>query len=207
MGTQTRTKKAKPQMDTLIIARHGKPSLSRKVFMTWDGYREWWGRYDAGGIVPNQRLPVKLLTWINKADLIISSPLRRAVESAEYAAGRSVDLVDERLIEAALPSPPLGRLKLRPKSWGTLARIVWYIGWSDGMESHADARQRANEMCDVLADHAAGGKIVYVSAHGWFNRMLKGSLLKRGWKMKSQNGDLHWSFRRYERPTVDKASA
>jgi len=69
------------------------------------------------------------------------------------------------------------------------------------MESHKAARKRANEMCDVLAEHAKGGKIVYVSAHGWFNRMLKGSLMKRGWKCKSQNGDLHWSHRRFERPT------
>jgi broad specificity phosphatase PhoE len=201
MGTQTVKDKAKPHVDTLIIARHGKPSLSRKVYMTWDGYREWWERYDAGGIVPNQRVPARLKSWIDKADLIIASPLRRAVESAELAAGRPVNVTDERLVEAALPSPHLGGLKFRPKTWGTFARIVWYVGWSDGMESHAEARQRANEMCDVLANHAAGGKIVYVSAHGWINRMIKGSLLKRGWKMKSQNGDLHWSFRRYERPS------
>ncbi|RKQ70847.1 broad specificity phosphatase PhoE [Litorimonas taeanensis] len=188
-------------VDTLIIARHGKPALSRKVFMTWRGYREWWGRYDAGGIVPNQKVPPKLLRWVEQADLIISSPLRRAVESAEFAAGRAVDFTDIRLIEAALPPPHFDGLKFRPKVWGTFARIAWFLGWSDGMESHQEARQRTNEMCDALAEHAAGGKIVYVSAHGWINRMLKGSLLKRGWKMKSQNGDLHWSFRRYERPT------
>lgn len=193
--------KTSPSVDMLIIARHGKPALSRKVSMTWRGYREWWTRYDAGGIVPNQKVPKKLLHWVKRADFIISSPLRRSVESAEFAAGRAVDATDERLIEAALPPPHLGGLKLRPKSWGTFARIVWYAGWPDDMESHGEARARVNEMCDVLGTHAAGGKVVYVSAHGWINRMLKGSLLKRGWKMKSQNGDLHWSFRRFERPS------
>lgn len=188
-------------VDTIVIARHGKPALSRKVQMTWQGYREWWGRYDEGGLKAGQKVPKKLLYWVNKADVIISSPLRRSVESAELASGKAVKLTDARLIEAALPPPHLGSLKLRPKTWGTYARVAWYFGWSDGMETHVEARARVNEMCDALANHAAGGKIVYVSAHGWINRMLKGSLIKRGWKMKSQNGDLHWSFRRFERPT------
>jgi len=168
--------------------------------MTWQGYRDWWIRYDEGGIVQGQRVPPKLLFWVNQADLIIASPLKRAIESAELAAGREVDIIDDHLIEAALPSPPFGKFKMRPKSWGTAARIFWYFGWSDGLESHLEARARVEIMCDRLADYATDGKIVYVSAHGWINRMLKGSLIKRGWKMRSQNGDLHWSFRRYERP-------
>ncbi|WP_415811434.1 histidine phosphatase family protein [Litorimonas haliclonae] len=196
---QTRSRQAR-SVNTLVIARHGKPSLSRKVYMTWQGYRDWWIRYDEGGIVQGQRVPPKLLFWVNQADLIIASPLKRAIESAELAAGREVDIIDDHLIEAALPSPPLGKFKMRPKSWGTAARIFWYFGWSDGLESHTEARARVEIMCDRLADYATDGKIVYVSAHGWINRMLKGSLIKRGWKMRSQNGDLHWSFRRYERP-------
>ena len=69
------------------------------------------------------------------------------------------------------------------------------------MESHKSARIRADNMSGILADHSKGGKIIYVSGHGWFNRMLKGSLKKQGWKCKSQNGDLHWSHRRFERQT------
>ncbi len=188
-------------IDTIIIARHGKPALSRKVKLTWREYRLWWKEYDKGGLEAEQKIPKRLKTWTMKADVVISSSLRRAIESAELASGRAPDFTYDELIEAALPSPYLGPLKIRPKSWGTWSRIVWYCGWSDGMESHGDARARANAMCDVLADHAKDGKIIYVSGHGWFNRMLKGSLMKRGWKCKSQNGDLHWSHRRLERPS------
>ena len=188
-------------IDTIIIARHGKPALSRKIRLTWQEYRDWWKQYDIGGLAEKQKIPKKLKTLAEKADIVISSSLLRARESAQLASGREPDFVYDELIEAALPSPPLGPLKFRPKTWGTWSRIVWYWGWPDGMESHSEARQRANAMCDVLADHAKGGKTVYVSAHGWFNRMLKGSLKKRGWKCVSQNGDLHWSHRRFERPT------
>ncbi len=167
--------------------------------MDWRGYRDWWKRYDAGGLADTQKIPEKLKTLVESADLIIASTLRRAVESAKLVSGRAPDFTYDNLIEAALPPPHLGGLKLRPKSWGTWSRIFWYFGWSDDMETHGEARARANAMCDVLADHAKGGKQVYVSAHGWFNRMLKGSLKNRGWKCVSQNGDLHWSHRRFER--------
>jgi len=189
--------------DTIIIARHGKPALSRKVRLTWREYREWWKLYDEGGIVPDQKVPAKLKKLVKNADVLISSPLLRARESLELATGKKPDLILDDLIEAALPSPNFGPLTLRPKSWGTWSRIIWYLGWSDGMESHKDARVRANKMAERLSQEAAGGKIIYISAHGWFNRMLKGSLKKQGWRCVSQNGDLHWSHRRFTRPTQE----
>lgn len=187
--------------DTIIIVRHGKPALSRKTRLNWGGFREWWGLYDKGGLQDKQRLPKKVKAYAEQADLVISSPLRRAAESAKLARGRDADILDPDLVEAALPPPKLWGLKFGPKTWGTMARVLWYFGWSDGLESHKDARARADRMADKLADHAAGGKLVFVTAHGWFNRMLKGSLMKRGWKCVSQNGDLHWSHRRLIRPT------
>ncbi|WP_409432135.1 histidine phosphatase family protein [Litorimonas sp. RW-G-Af-16] len=190
--------------DTIIIARHGKPALSRKQRMVWREYRDWWVKYDAGTIVPDQKVPKKLKKWAKKADILISSPLPRAYDSLVLAAGKEPDHSWPELVEAALPSPHLGTLKFRPKTWGTWSRIVWFWGWPDGMESHGEARQRANLAADKLGEQAAGGKIVYVSAHGWINRMIKGSLKKRGWKCVAQNGDLHWSFRRFTRPTQDE---
>lgn len=188
-------------MDTILLVRHGKPALSRKVRLTWREYRDWWRLYDEGGLKPGQTPPKKVVAWAHKADFVLSSPLRRAVESAELAAGRAPDLTLPGLVEAALPSPPLGPLKMRPKSWGTVARIIWYLGYSDGYESHREARARANAVCIQLEDCASNGRTVYVSGHGWFNRMVKGSLMARGWRCKSQNGDLHWSRRRMVKPT------
>ena len=189
--------------DRIILVRHGKPALSRKVWLTWRGYRDWWHQYDAGGLAEFQKMPDNVKQLANKADILISSPLRRARETAELLRGRAPDLIEDDLVEAALPPPHLGPLRLRPKAWGTIARVVWFIGWSDGMESHRDARIRANKMALGLAQHAHGGKTVLVTAHGWYNRMLKGSLKKQGWKCISQNGDLHWSHRIFIRDQKD----
>lgn len=187
--------------DTIVIVRHGKPALSRKTRLTWTDFRQWWGLYDEGGLNEKQRIPKKVKKYAAEADLVLSSPLPRAAESARLLRGKDADILDPNLVEAALPPPKLWRMKFGPKSWGTMARILWYFGWSDGLESHRDARIRANLMADRLGEHAAGGKLVLVTAHGWFNRMLKGSLMKRGWKCVSHNGDLHWSHRRFTRRT------
>lgn len=198
-----------PEMktDTIILVRHGKPALSRKVRLTWRGYREWWKQYDAGGLKLEQKIPVKVKALGEAADTVISSPLRRAVESAELLRDKSPDKIWDNLIEAALPPPHLGPLKFRPKTWGTWSRICWYVGWSDGMESHGEARRRAEAISERLGEEAVDGKLVLVTAHGWFNRMIKGSLVKRGWKCTSQNGDLHWNFRSFERISGSKISS
>ena len=187
------------EQGSIIIVRHGKPALSRKVRLNWREYRDWWGLYDLGGLHETQAIPDNVRALAGKADVFVSSPLLRAVETMTLLRGKGPDMTDPDLIEAALPSPHFGPLKLRPIVWGTFSRVFWYIGWSDGMETHGAARTRAERMCDKLDNHAAGGKMVFVTAHGWFNRMLKGSLKKRGWKCVSQNGDLHWSHRRFER--------
>ncbi len=191
------------QKDVIILVRHGKPALSRKVRLTWRGYRDWWQQYDAGGLAENQKIPKKVQAWVDKADLMFSSPLRRARETAALLTGHNETPTDDDLVEAALPPPHLGPLTFRPRTWGTIARVFWFVGYSDGMESHHEARIRANRTAVKLAEHAAGGKTVLVTAHGWYNRMVKGSLIKQGWKCISQNGDLHWSHRVFERQTIE----
>ena len=112
--------------DMIIIARHGKPALSRKIRLDWRGYRAWWKQYDKGTIIPEQIVPKRLKEWAERADVRLSSPLPRAVDSLKLATGQDPDQLWPELVEAALPPPHLGRLKFRPKTWGTLSRIVWY---------------------------------------------------------------------------------
>ncbi|MGB0907247.1 MAG: histidine phosphatase family protein [Maricaulaceae bacterium] len=191
--------------DVIILVRHGKPALSRKVRLTWGGYRDWWKQYDIGGLQLEQKIPVKVKALGEKADVVISSPLRRAIESAELLRDKEPDVIWDDLIEAALPPPHLGGLKFRPKTWGTWSRICWFVGFSDGMESHGEARRRVEGVCDKLDVEAVDGKLVLITAHGWINRMIKGSLVKRDWKCTSQNGDLHWNFRRFERISTSES--
>lgn len=191
--------KESPSKDVIVIVRHGKPALSRKVRLTWLEYRQWWTQYDLSGLAEGQRPPRKLEALVKRAGYVASSDLIRAVETATLAAGRAPDLIDPIFREAPLPSPWLGKIKLRPKSWGTLSRIVWFCGLINSEERVTAARARAKRAADLLANAAKDNSPVVVFAHGWFNRMMGTQLRRAGWKLTKNQGDLHWKYRRYER--------
>ena len=45
----------------IILARHGEPALSRKCLLTSDQYRDWWAKYEVGGLRAGQTPPPELL--------------------------------------------------------------------------------------------------------------------------------------------------
>ena len=183
---------------TLILLRHGRPALSRNVRLRWRDYEEWWRSYDAGGLRAGNAVPPKVEAMVEGADMVVSSPLPRALESARLAAGREPDRVLPDFVEAPLPPPRLPVFRARPITWGTVSRVVWMAGYSRDCESAAEARERAGRVADELAG-LADGKMVLAFGHGWFNRMVGWRLRRAGWRVVSGRGDGYWSHRTYER--------
>ena len=54
----------------IILTRHGEPALSRKCLITSDQYRDWWGRYEVGGLRAGQTPPAALLSTAEGAGAI-----------------------------------------------------------------------------------------------------------------------------------------
>ena len=188
-------------LQTIIICRHGKPALSKKVRLTWQGYEGWWKRYDEAGLDKkrNKKIPKRVKKLGGEASLIISSTLPRAIESAQLASGRDPDHILQELVEAALPPPNLGRYMTNPVVWGTISRISWWLGFHRDQESRPQAEARAEIAAKMLTNMALDDKIVFVACHGWFGRMLKNPMRRNGWSMVASYGDRHWCHRRYER--------
>ena len=189
------------QKDVLIIVRHGEPALSRDKRLNWRGFKYWWMLYDEGGLKQGQEAPKIIKRLAKQSDLIISSTLRRAIETANLAKKGAPDKLSDLLVEAPLPPPNLGYFRFTPRVWGVLARISWLLGFSGGGESFRQARKRADKAAELLSQEAKGGKFIMVTAHGWFNRMIRRGLYKRGFVCTEDHGDLHWSYRRFERNT------
>jgi len=187
--------------DVIILARHGEPDLSKQVRLNWRGYKYWWRLYDEAGLVPEHDAPKLVKELARQADMVMSSTLPRAIETAEKAKGGPVDKTEDLLVEAPLPPPNLGYFRFKPRTWGVFARIIWCLGHKGEGESQKQARVRADKAAEVLSEEASGGKMIFVAAHGWFNRMLRGPLKRRGFICTEDHGDLHWSYRRFERPS------
>lgn len=185
----------------ITLTRHGEPALSRKCMLTSDQYRDWWARYEIGGLRPGQTPPPELLATAAGAGVIFASTRQRAQETAAaISAGREVTS-DVLFIEAPLPPPHFPSwFKLPPKYWGGVARFWWHaFNHHDGQETRAEAEVRAGRVAAILIDRAETGEDVLVLAHGYFNHMVGRCLRNAGWALIHNQGFKYWSQRRYER--------
>lgn len=184
----------------IIVVRHGRPVLNRNEGprLDWKAYRDWWTRYEQSPLAEDQTCSDTLIAEISDNAVLFSSVRPRAMQTADrLARGRSV-MRDALFNEAPLP-PPRWRVRYLPKTWNKIARVAWLMGHHDGDEHVRDARKRASKAAAKLTDKASEGFDVVLAAHGWFNRMLRPELKKRGWKCVHDGGDSYWSYRIYEK--------
>ncbi len=186
----------------IILARHGEPALSRKVRLSAAQYRDWWARYEEGGLKVDQAAPADLIAVAATAGIILSSTRERARQSAALLAPGRAIIFDPTLIEAPLPSPPLPTwIRLSPRYWGVVARMCWwFFNYHDGQESRAQAERRAYAAARGIVARATAGEDVLVVAHGFFNAMLGRALIAMGWRRAFGRGYDYWSLRRFEGP-------
>ena len=192
---------ATPALGAIILARHGEPALSRKCLITSDEYRDWWGRYEVGGLRAGQTPPQTLLSAAEGAGAIYASSRRRAQETARAVARDREVLVDALFIEAPLPPPHFPSwIKLSPRYWGVISRFWWHVfNHHEGQETRAEAEVRAERAAEMLVRAAADGRDVVVFAHGYFNHMVGRRLKADGWRLVANQGFKYWSQRRYEK--------
>lgn len=184
----------------VILARHGKPALSRRRMLCADEYRDWWADYEIGGLAEGQVPPDALKRAAERAGFIIASTRLRSVETAQALACGRAFAEDALFIEAPLPPPHWPKwLKLSPRVWGVVSRFWWWwFDHHDSQETRREAEARADEAARQLARLAAGGQDVLVVAHGFFNTMVGLALGRLGWRCVEDGGFRYWSARRFE---------
>ena len=191
-----------PRVGAITLARHGEPALSRKIKLNTREYREFWARYEVGGILAGQTPPAMLAAFAGQCGVLVASTRLRAIESMRVAApGRSFHQ-EPLLIEAPLPPPPWPSwIRLSPRHWGFFSRFWWwFFNHHAGEESRREAEARADVAAGKLADLAAAGQGGLGRSQGCRNRGIGRALRKRGWRMTLREGYKYWSMRRFERP-------
>jgi len=185
----------------IILTRHGEPALSRKCLITSSQYRDWWAKYEVGGLRAGQTPPAALVDAAQGAGAIYASTRQRAQETAAaISAGREV-MSDALFIEAPLPPPAMPAwIKLSPRWWGVVSRVWWRLSDRHHQEeTHREAKVRADQAASVLIERAGSGQTVLVLAHGYFNHMVGKRLKAHGWRLVHNQGFKYWSQRRYEK--------
>ncbi|WP_162056342.1 histidine phosphatase family protein [Pontibacter pamirensis] len=173
----------------IALVRHGEPELTKTGKFSYEEASQFLVNYDSVGIVvPDE-------PFFNVGDTaevaIFSSPLNRARTTAEYLFGTENEMVyspDFREFETTIGkfSP---RLRLPIKLWTAFARVKWMLGVDrNGIESFADARERARKTARQLAEASEEKPKVVLVAHGFLNRYVKQNLEDMGWKVVRDGG-------------------
>lgn len=194
----------------IITARHGRPNLSRDMKITSREYGDWWRRYDASGLHPDEEPPERLISLAGSAKTILSSTLPRAIETAREVTRASREVpADPIFVEAPLPPPPIPSwLRLSPGSWGVVSRIFWSLGYAPpGVENVKQTWLRVDEIIVRLGELSKEGDVL-LCAHGFLNWMIDRRLRRAGWRMTQSDGGHHyWSWRVYEAATAPANAA
>lgn len=181
----------------IILVRHGKPVLPSLKNITASDFTHWITEYNQAGLCASSTPSHALLKQVADSKLVISSTLKRSIESAQ-ALQASHHLSDPLFNEADLPVSNGAFLKLSPKYWAIYFRIAWLFGYSTNIESYRDTKARAFHAVNRLVELAHIHKKVLLVGHGVYNQMLANELRKHGWSGPKRPAAKHWSYAIYQ---------
>ncbi|MGG3799725.1 histidine phosphatase family protein [Metabacillus fastidiosus] len=180
-------------MDISLI-RHGKSTFTENKKINCAAFQSWVKQYDCNGVFEEDCYPAGTTEIIKQAHLVITSNLKRSIDSAKIL-NPAIKTINSSLFcetELPIPSKKLGAIKLNPNTWAIILRCLWFLGYSNGCESYNEARQRAKKAAHILADYANKHKSVVLVGHGFFNRLIGTELRKMNWKNKKKMSSKHW---------------
>ena len=183
----------------IVILRHGKPVTPSLRKLNASEFSDWVDEYNVAGLSPTSQPMKHVKKYADICNAVVCSALPRSIESAKAFSNKSIVLSDPIFNEAGLPVANWQVLKLSPKIWAVVFRILWLLGYSRNSESFKEAKSRAKKAVDKLSELAQEYESVLFVGHGVYNRMLANELRRNGWLGPKNPGSSHWGFGVYER--------
>jgi broad specificity phosphatase PhoE len=183
----------------ILLVRHGRSSyVERSAWVTRAGFERYHRDYDATGLLSDDRPPAELLNEAAAADLVMSSDLPRAVESARrIAPGREIEI--SPLFRETNLRVPIGWLPLPRGLWGFLMHLRWGFQVVHGTSGPAAEIDRARAAAALIEERMRDHDFVVVATHGLFRGLLTYQLMQLGWRQLPGRRRRHWSVWRLGR--------
>jgi broad specificity phosphatase PhoE len=176
-------------LQQIVLLRHGEPDLDKNSRRSYKQMKQFIYDYDTVRVKPIEQVP--LIIDPSKVDLIHSSALMRAYNTSEQLYGHEIEISADSLFrefEREVVAFPI--LKLRPKTWGVWSRIFWVMGFkSNSIESFRQAKSRAKEIAEFLAEDANENQYSVLVSHGFLMRYVKKELIKNEWQLSYDGGN------------------
>ena len=114
----------------IALLRHGKPAGISNVSVSASQFGHWIASYNSAGVAESSVPPQASLEYARTCGVVITSNLLRSVQSGEFLHVKNYQAPDNLFAEAGMPYATWVTLKLPPKYWAVLFRVLWYLGYS-----------------------------------------------------------------------------
>ena len=178
-------------MKQITLIRHAKVDIDNSQKINASSLSKWVEEYDSAPI-HTESLPTKeTIKHVQSADVVLTSTLKRAIDSAKVL---GVEIHESHSIfnEAGIPKINIPLLKLKPKTWLVILRLMLLLGLgkkdSSLNASKAQAREAAKKLATLFDEH---DNVVLVG-HGGMNWLIGKQLIKEGWILDGKVSHENW---------------
>jgi broad specificity phosphatase PhoE len=180
----------------IILARHGKPNLQHWAWITPRQMKDWIQSYNQADLLVED-VPLETLKKATESGVIVSSTLRRCVQSAQQLTQHRELLTEEIFCEADLPHSHWSFPRLPLSVWGIVFRLAWFCGFSANAEPFAQATTRARNAAERLIGLSRENGSVFHVGHGIMTMLIARQLLALGWTGPKRPLNKYWQYSVY----------
>ncbi len=191
-------------MRQITLIRHAKVDIDDTQKIDIDSLQKWVELYDQADILDKSRPDNEVINIANQADIILTSNLKRAIDSAKRL---SVDIYDKNSLfnESKIPKINIPLLKLTPKKWLVVLRVLSFLDIGTTNATLKESKTQAQKAARKLTNLSNGYNNILLIGHGGMNWFIRKALLKDGWDLMSKPSNKNWGTTKLCRNELSKS--
>jgi len=158
-------------MKQITLIRHAKVDIDNAKKIDSLSLQKWVGEYDTAPIVHENMPSTETIALAKNADVVLTSTLRRAIDSAKVL-GVEVDEQNKLFNEASIPKIHIPYVKLKPKSWLVILRLMLLLGLGKKETSLKASKTQAKKAAVRLEELSQEYDNVLLVGHGGMNWLI-----------------------------------
>ena len=178
-------------MKQIILIRHAKVDIDNSKKINSFSLQKWVNDYDTAPIQQENQPPKETVAFTQNADVVLTSTLRRAIDSAEVL-GVEVHEQNSLFNEAGIPEVKIPFLEFKPKTWLVILRGLLLLGLGKKDTSLKVSKSQAREAAQMLLALSDNNESVVLVGHGGMNWLIGKALMREGWELEGKASNKNW---------------
>ncbi|MDM5271888.1 hypothetical protein PGH07_06835 [Sulfurovum sp. zt1-1] len=178
-------------MKQITFIRHAKVDMDSSKPIYAKELVAWEEAYNNAPIISDDFPHGELIGRIRSADYVVSSTLRRAIDSLELLEVE-INETNELFNEAAIPSLHGRLFKLKPVHWLVLFRLLSLLGVGRWARTLRDTKLNAQKAAQRLSQLSSQHDHIILMGHGVMNWLIRKELSQSGWRRESKEIHGNW---------------